>query len=376
MSQPADWLHLCHLKTCIWMVIALIHTGSVNLTKWSMYIPCRGKFAQSRQRRIQRWLNNSRINVHRIYKPLIKTALAGWEEESIFLTFDTSLFWDKYCLIRLAVVHRGRALPVVWRVIEHDSASISFADYQEMVRQAQPRLPESAKVVLLADRAFVHTKLMTMVTSQLGWHYHIRIKSNTWIWHGNWRQPKNFHLHRGEAICLHNVRIHKGEYYGIVHVIIGRNNVNGELWAIVSDEKTTLQTFSEYGLRFDIEENFLDDQSGGWNIQRSMIRDVCALSRLWFILAVATLYLSAQGVEVVDSGKRRWVDTHWFRGNSYFRIGWDWVKAALLNGWKLTHSVVFTHNLDPEPAMASRKQYEQRLYQLEFKVQIYSYAVS
>ncbi len=56
-----------------------------------MYIPCRGKFAQSRQRRIQRWLNNSRINVHRIYKPLIKAALAGWEEESVFVTFDTSL---------------------------------------------------------------------------------------------------------------------------------------------------------------------------------------------------------------------------------------------------------------------------------------------
>ena len=162
----------------------------------------------------------------------------------------------------------------------------------------------------------------------------------------------------------------------MVHVIIGRNNVNGELWAIVSDEKTTLQTFAEYGLRFDIEENFLDDQSGGWNIQRSMIRDVCALSRLWFILAVATLYVSAQGVEVVDSGKRRWVDTHWFRGNSYFRIGWDWVKAALLNGWKLLNSVVFTGNQDPTPAMASLKQHQQRLYQLEFKVLTYSYAVS
>ena len=35
MSQPTDWLHLCHLKTCIWMIVALIHTGSVNLTKWS-----------------------------------------------------------------------------------------------------------------------------------------------------------------------------------------------------------------------------------------------------------------------------------------------------------------------------------------------------
>ncbi|MDJ0589351.1 MAG: hypothetical protein QNJ72_05040 [Pleurocapsa sp. MO_226.B13] len=51
MSQPADWSHLCHLKTCIWMIVALIHAGNVNLTKWSMYIPCRGHFAQSRQRR-------------------------------------------------------------------------------------------------------------------------------------------------------------------------------------------------------------------------------------------------------------------------------------------------------------------------------------
>ena len=92
--------------------------------------------------------------------------------------------------------------------------------------------------------------------------------------------------------------------------------------------------------------------------------------------AVATLYVSAQGVEVVESGKRRWVDTHWFRGNSYFRIGWDWVKAALINGWKLIHDVRFTRNQDPSPAMASLKQHQQRLYRLEFKIQTYTYAVS
>ena len=375
MSQPDDWSHLCHLKTCIWMIVALIHTGSVNLTRWSIYIPCRGRFAQSRQRRIQRWLNNPRINVHRIYKSLIKAALADWSESKIFLALDSSLFWDEYCLIRLSVIHRGRALPLVWRVMKHESASVSFIDYREMIQQAQVRLPESVTVVLLADRGFVHTELMTMLTSQLGWRYRIRIKSNTWIWKGNWCQPKSFHLNCGEAICLHNVQIHKGEFYGTVHVIIARNNVNGELWAIVSDEKTTLQSFAEYGLRFDIEENFLDDQSAGWNVQRSMIRDVCALSRLWFILSLATLYVSAQGVQVVDRGKRRWIDTHWFRGNSYFRIGWDWVKAALINGWKLIYSVSFSSHRDPTPAIASLKQYEQRLYQLEFRVQTYSYNV-
>ncbi len=276
--------------------------------------------------------------------------------------------------------------------MKHESASISFADYREMIKQAEARLPESVadytflngrcnlrplvKVVLLADRGFIHTELMTMLTAQLGWHYCIRIKNNTWIWRGKWCQPKNFHVDLGEAICLHHVQIHKSEFYGAVHVILGRNSVNGELWAIVSNEKTTLQTFSEYGLRFDIEENFLDDQSAGWNVQRSMIRDVCALSRLWFVLAVATLYVSAQGVEVVRVGKRRWVDTHWFRGNSYFRIGWDWVKAALINGWRLLQNVTFSGNQDPHPAMASRSQDQKRADQLEFKVLTYSYNIS
>ena len=171
----------------------------------------------------------------------------------MFLALDTSLFWDEYCKVCLCVIRRGRALPVIWRVMKHESASLSFADYQQMLKQAQARLPQSVKIVLLADRGFIHTKLMTMLTTQLRWHYRLRIKSNTWIWRGNWCQPKSFHLHRGQAICLHHVRIHKGEYYGIVHVIIGRNSVNGELWAIVGNERTTLQTFAEYGLRFDIE---------------------------------------------------------------------------------------------------------------------------
>lgn len=84
-------------------------------------------------------------------------------------------------------------------------------------------------------------------------------------------------------MCLQNVRLYKEQPSELVNVIIGRNKVNGEFWAIISDEETTLQTYAEYGLRFDIEENFLDDQSNGWNVQRSQIRSVCALSRLFFL---------------------------------------------------------------------------------------------
>lgn len=359
------------------MVIALLQRGEISLTRWLPYLPCRGLYAQSKQRRVSRWLHNSRINVHRLYKTLIQTALAHWEEDSLYLCLDTSSYWEKYCLVRLAVVYRGRALPIVWRVLPHNSASVAFDDYREMLYQGAQRLPPGVKVILLADRGFIHVKALNAIRTQLGWHYRVRLKGNTWVWRASkgWSQLKDFHLQRGEALCLHNVKLHKREWYGPVHVACGYNNINGEFWAIVSDEPTNLQTFSEYGLRFDIEEAFLDDQSNGWNLQKSEIRSVCALSRLLFIMAVASLYVTAQGVAVVESGQRRRVDPHWFRGNSYFRIGWDWIKAAFEQGWQLIESVCLHSSYDPQPSMASRRQHDQRCYRLEFKIRTFQYVL-
>jgi hypothetical protein len=101
---------------------------------------------------------------------------------------------------------------------------------------------------------------------------------------------------------------------------------------VVSDEVTNLTTLGEYGLRLDIEENFLDDNSNGFQLESSLIRSAAALTRLGFVLAHTALYLVAQGTEVVKRGKRRWVDPHWFRGNSYLKIGWNWVRSALSKG--------------------------------------------
>ena len=368
LGQGENWAHLAHLTTCLWLVAVLIQTGEVNLTKWAKHVPCRGQFAQSRQRRIRRWLGNPRINVHRLYKPIIQAALSTWEDECLSVSLDTTMYWDEYCLIRLAVVHRGRALPLAWRVLKHSSATVAFSEYHEMLVHAARYLPMGVKVILLADRGFIHTEGMSAVR-RLGWHYRIRLKSNTWLWRstGGWIQPKSVHLARGEVRCFHHVKLHKKQWYGPVHVIFGRNNLNGELWVVVSDEPTTLQTFQEYGLRFDIEELFKDEQSSGWNLQKSEIRSVCDLSRLCFILALATLYVTAQGVAIARQGKRRWVDVHWFRGNSYFRIGIDWIQSALLDGWQLIKHVFFASNKDPDPAMASRIQHEKRSYRLEFQ---------
>lgn len=85
-------------------------------------------------------------------------------------------------------------------------------------------------------------------------------------------------------------------------------------------------------------------------------------------VVTASTYVTVQGVEVVDSGRRRWVDIHWFRGNSYFRIGLEWIKTAVQDGWSLISNIRFRANRDVEPTMASRQQHEKRLYRLKFQV--------
>ena len=56
------------------MVVALLQRGEVSLTRWLPYVPGRGVQAPSKQRRLSLWLHNRRLNVHRLYKPLLQGA--------------------------------------------------------------------------------------------------------------------------------------------------------------------------------------------------------------------------------------------------------------------------------------------------------------
>jgi len=86
---------------------------------------------------------------------------------------------------------------------------------------------------------------------------------------------------------------------------------------VVSDEPTDATTLDAYGLRFDIEEAFLDEKSGGYQIHLSELATPEALERLLLILAIATVHWTSTGGSRVQAGKWRWVDAHWGRGLSY-----------------------------------------------------------
>jgi hypothetical protein len=373
LSQHQQWLDVRHLKTLAWMMLGLIQSGLIGLNAWAPYVKGRALFAQSTVRRFARWLDNPRINVNQLYGPLIQQALAEWGHHVLYLALDTTLLWGQYCVVRISIIYRGRAVPLIWHVLEHPSSSVAYAVYQGLLDRAATLLPLHCRVVFLADRGFADTSLMQDL-HRLGWHWRIRIKGNFWIYRrGHPRCKVNrIALAAGQARFWQHVTL-TAERYGPVHLALARLAGSPEYWYVVSDEPTDLATLDEYGLRFDIEENFLDDKSNGFQLEASLIRSAAALARLCFVLAVTTLYLVSQGTAVVAQGQRRWVDPHWYRGSSYLKIGWNWVKTALAKGYALMTTLHLSGEPDPEPAMASQTQYRNQP-QPSFTVEFVNFA--
>ena len=83
-------------------------------------------------------------------------ALSGWQQHRVYLALDTTVVWNRYCMIHISVVCCGRAVPLLWRVLEHGSATVGFKEYKGLLRLTRWLLRYHPDVMLLADRGFAN----------------------------------------------------------------------------------------------------------------------------------------------------------------------------------------------------------------------------
>jgi hypothetical protein len=336
------------------MVLAAILSQSVALCSWDIALPFEVN-AASTIRRFSRWLHNPKIDTKRIYDAIIRAALLGWGAERIILALDTSMLRDKACAVRISMIYLGRAVPIAWSVLEHKSASVKYAAYKDVLALARSRLPENVKVVFLADRGFVSKKLMRQL-NEWDWIWRIRIKSNQVLYCKDERfTPQMLLLQKGNAL-LFSGNIHFGRKLVGLSLSAGWSRGADEPWYILSNDSANAEIFMEYALRFDIEEEFRDEKSGGFGLEKSRIEGSEALERLILIIAVATIITLNEGLVVVAEENRKKVDGHSQRGLSYFQIGWRWILKQLC---RATMTLLCNLGLramnDPLPVAPTRK---------------------
>ena len=188
LRQHSRYRDLRHLKALGWMVSALVCSGQLSLGAWEPYVSSGAQQAQSSERRWQRFMSNARIRVRALYLPLVMVALQGWQSHRLYLALDTTVLWDRYCMKHKSVVCCGRAVPLLWRVLEHNSATVAFDEYKGLLRQARWLLRHHPDVMLLADRGFAnHDMVAWLGASQ--WHYAIRLPGDVLL-QGARRYPR------------------------------------------------------------------------------------------------------------------------------------------------------------------------------------------
>jgi hypothetical protein len=142
---------------------------------------------QSTVRRLTRWLENERIAGHTLYGPLVQEAIAEWGDQRVDLALDTSMLWTTYCLVRISLVSRGRAMPLVWTSLEHPSSRVAYHVDNAMLDQVAELLPVQCIVVLTAARGCADTHRMAPL-ARLGWPWRLRLKGSFWVYrHGQRR---------------------------------------------------------------------------------------------------------------------------------------------------------------------------------------------
>lgn len=161
--QSCLWNDRRNAQTLAWMVTGLLLSQCPSLPAWVPHVHSRATFAQSTERRYRRWLDCPAIDSGHIYGPLITHALRDWGQHTLVLALDTSVLFERFCLIRVAVLFRGRAVPLVSRVLEHSSAQVSTAQLLGVLAEVKGMLDflGISEVRLLADRGFCDTQLMT-----------------------------------------------------------------------------------------------------------------------------------------------------------------------------------------------------------------------
>ena len=333
-SQFADQRHLVLLAA---MVAGLLLSQSVCFDRWKTVLPLGRCLAASWQRRCQRWLSNDRIDVEALYGPLILWAIQRWQTpgQALHLALDTTLLWNRYCVVMLSVVVHGRAVPLLWTTLDHPSASVSAEVSIALLNRADRLLAPFGAITQLADRGFPSTALLAWFEGKPRWRYVMRLPSDTLV-HGAGAplgcELRRLRLPRGHCRGFRDVQLWADGSQRANLLLAHPSGLSGaEPWYLVSNAEPALALVWTYSERFCCEQLFRDQKSGLFQLESSGLRSPQRIDRLLLVVAIAVLAASLQGYAVSLGGLRRQVDPHWKRGLSFVHLGLKWLQQCAAN---------------------------------------------
>ena len=282
--------------------------------------------ASSRERRLERFLSNDRINVVKTWNTLLEQVMPFFRREPMRLVLDLTPYEEHAQIIYLGILQHSRVLPLVWKVMPgQESWDQGLWDcIDELFQRLAPYIGET-ECTLIGDSAFGCFPMVTRC-QRYGWHYLFRICAEHTCEH--WSRDG-----RLLPTCPVSDLVNEPGKRFFGHIRLWQETqIETNLSAcwepgqekalfVISDKPAGGSRINEYRLRWRVESIFQDFKSRGWDWESCHVRRLDRVDRLLFVLFLAVWWLAHLAASCIHDGRRDRYDRHDRRDKSILRIG-------------------------------------------------------
>jgi hypothetical protein len=296
------------------------------------------------KRRLERFVANDRVEPEETWSQLARAFLRSCTGGPVVLILDETPNHNNLRCMKVTMAYRHRALPL-------GCVCYALGDQPEpmptlvvgLLRRVATCLPEGAAVTLLADRGLAWPQIVD-VCRELGWHYVLRLLSQTRVRTPDGRECSAAELAPRPGTCWRGeAEVFKKAGWRAAAVAACRLPDCDGPWLLVSDRDDGPRLFRRYAERVWTEELFRDEKSSGFHWGDSHVTDPAHAARPVLLIALATYLALAVGSQVIRAGLRRFLESTRQRMLSLFTIGIRWVMFCM------THERDLPKNLSPVP---------------------------
>lgn len=332
LAQICQWFpeeRITRKRNLVLMMVGLYQGASIHLAHIARELPLAGK-DPSLVNRLRRFLNNPRVMVRELYRPVAAQVLSAFVEQRIRLVMDCTKIGFRYRLMTVSLAYRKRTIPLVWRVHSGSRGHTTVQQQIELLNYVHTLLPVRSQVWVMGDAGFQSVLLLQWLSRQ-HWHFVIRQPGKNQVrWTGqNWVKLNALALSEGDTRFVGWVRLAETHEAGWFWLILHWEKGEEEPWFLISDQSGRYPLINMYRVRMWTEEMYNNLKGHGFDLEATHLDDLDRISRLVLVVCLTFTWLITLGSWIVKRGLRHWIDHKSRRDKSYFRLGWDWLARCL-----------------------------------------------
>jgi hypothetical protein len=248
--------------------------------------------------------HRDQIDVTTCFAPLLNWVLQDWKSPRLALALDATSLGDRFTVLSIAVVYRGQAIPVAWKVLPANGPHPWKPEWIVLLRTFAGLVGPGRTVLVMTDRGLYARWLYQEIVA-LGWHPVMRITHlSKFRKDGSKRSLPVTALvsrvgcrWRGRGVAFPRKPERRLE---CTLMACWEEGYEGP-WFLVTDLAPDQAEGLWYGMRSWVEGGFKLLKSGGWQWQATRMTEPDRVERLWLVLAVATRYVLAVGGEADEA---------------------------------------------------------------------------